>query len=73
MGHLVCRAQVTCVLHDGPKTHVAQQPNGYGSLSCLPSQERKQKSGFLLYYLRRTICIFLQNQQWIRVCLHSLI
>ena len=37
MGHLVCRAQVTCVLHDGPKTHVAQQPNGYGSLSYLPS------------------------------------
>ena len=29
MGHIVCRAQVTCVLHDGPKTHVAQQPNGY--------------------------------------------
>ena len=30
MGHLVCRAQVTYVLHDGPKAHVTQQPKGYG-------------------------------------------
>ena len=28
MDHLMCRAQVACVLHDGPKTHVTQQPNG---------------------------------------------
>ena len=28
MGHVVCKTQVTCVLHDGPKTHVAQQPMG---------------------------------------------
>ena len=30
MDHLVCRVQVTYVLHDAPKTHVIQQPHGYG-------------------------------------------
>ena len=30
MGYFVCKAQVTCVLHDKSKTHVAQQPNEYG-------------------------------------------
>ena len=30
MDHLVYRVQVTYVLHDEPKTHMIQQPNGYG-------------------------------------------
>ena len=30
MDHLVYRVKVTYVLYDGPKTHVVQQPNGYG-------------------------------------------
>ena len=46
MGHLVCRAQVTRVLHDGLKTHVAQQPNRYGPEGIEEINKREKEIDF---------------------------
>ena len=51
MGHLVCRAQVTCVLYDGPQTHMTQQPIGMvpKALKKLIKGKMKLKFGVLSF------------------------